>query len=448
MVFGLSSRDLRRERFSALPEPQPQYTTNSLPTSRGSTSDVVTSDVNRGSCHPSQKKREAGIFMSRNFPRLARAKLVSVRPMQEAEPLQQVRRTYVRYRGRTLSYFGGCDYFRLASHPKIHAALTAGLQRYGLNVAASRMTTGNHEVYVSLEKDLAQFFDAPAALLTNSGYVTNLMVAHALAGQFSHALIDERAHAALTDAATALNCPVLRFKHRDVADFSSALNRCGPQARPILLTDGMFSHNGSVAPLAEYLKLLPRDGLIILDDAHGAGTLGAHGRGTVEITGVTRSRVVQNITISKAFGVYGGAVLCSKSLRRRLTQTRLFIGSTPLPLPLAYAAIESVHLLKTQKSHRARLEANALRLKQELRALDYPLADFPGPIVPVHLKTTAANNQLKAALLRAKILPPLIHYPGSPAGGYFRFVISSEHTKMQLADLVSALAPFAKALAT
>jgi 8-amino-7-oxononanoate synthase len=367
--------------------------------------------------------------------------------MQEATPLQQVRRTYIRYRGRTLSYFGGCDYFRLASHPKIHAAVTAGLQRYGLNVAASRMTTGNHEVYVRLEKELAQFFGAPAALLTNSGYVTNLMVAHALAGQFSHALIDERAHAALNDGAAALNCPVLRFKHRDVADFSSTMKRCGPQARPVLLTDGMFSHTGSVAPLAAYLKLLPRDGLIIVDDAHGAGTLGANGRGTVEMAGVTRTRVVQNITLSKAFGVYGGAVLCSKSLRQRLTQTRLFIGSTPLPLPLVHAAIESVHLLEAQKQLRARLEANAHHLKQKLRALNYPLANFPGPIVPVHLKTNAANNRLKAALLRGEILPPLIHYPGSPAGGYFRFVISSEHTRSQLDNLALALAPFAKSLA-
>lgn len=364
--------------------------------------------------------------------------------MQEAEPLQQVRRTYIRYRGKTLSYFGGCDYFRLASHPKIQKAVREGLKRYGLNVAASRITTGNHEVYGRLEKELAQFFGAEAAVLTNSGYVTSLMVAQALAGQFSHALIDERAHAALTDAVEALNCPVLRFKHRDVADFSKALERCGVQARPVVLTDGLYAHDGSVAPLAKYLKLLPRDGLIIVDDAHGAGTLGKSSRGSVEMEGVNRSRIVQNITLSKAFGVYGGAILCSKSLRQKLTQTKLFIGSTPLPLPLAYAVIESVRLLKTQKSFRARLEANANHIKAKLRELGFPIENFPGPIVPVHRKTAKANKELKAALLRAKILPPLIHYPGSPAGGYFRFVISSEHTKLQLDNLARTLASFAQ----
>ena len=382
--------------------------------------------------------------MPRNFPRLARAKLVSVRPMQEAEPLQQVRRTYIRYRGRTLSYFGGCDYFRLASHPKILKAVGAGLRRYGLNVAASRITTGNHEVYVQLEKDLAQFFSAESAVLTNSGYVTNLMVAQALAGQFSHALIDERAHAALNDAAGALNCPVVRFKHRDVVDFAAALKRCGSRARPVVLTDGMYAHNGSVAPLAEYLKRLPRDGLIIVDDAHGAGTLGETGRGSVELEGVTRSRIMQNITLSKAFGVYGGAVLGSKSLRQRLTQSRLFIGSTPLPLPLAHAARESLRLLKTQRHLRAQLQANTIYLKTKLRAAGFPLEDFPGPIVPVHLQEQAARNKLKAALRRAGILPPFLQYPGSPAAGYFRFVISSAHTKSQLDNLARTLTPFAK----
>jgi glycine C-acetyltransferase len=364
--------------------------------------------------------------------------------MQEAEPLQQVRRTYIRQRGQTLSYFGGCDYFRLASHPKILKAVGVGMKRYGLNVAASRITTGNHEVYLRLEQELAKFFGAETAVLANSGYVTNLLVAQALAGQFSHALIDERAHAALNDAVEVLDCPVIRFKHREVADFSKALERCGTQARPVVLTDGMYAQNGSVAPLAKYLKLLPRDGLIIVDDAHGTGTVGKTGRGSIEMEGVSRSRIVQNVTLSKAFGVYGGAVLCSKALRPKLTQTRIFVGSTPLPLPLAYAVIESVRLLKAEQSLHSRLAANANYIKAKLRKLGFPLEDFPGPIVPVQVKSAKANEQLRTALLRGKILPPLIYYPGSPAGGYFRFVISSEHTKRQLDRLARTLAPFAK----
>src|SRR4051812_48816423 len=124
--------------------------------------------------------------------------------MTEPEPLQQIDRTYVRFRGRKLSYFSGCDYFRLASHPRVIAAVEAGLSQYGLNVAASRMTSGNHRLYLDLEAELARFFGAESAVLVPSGYLADLVAAQALAGEFSHALIDEAAHAALVDASTIL----------------------------------------------------------------------------------------------------------------------------------------------------------------------------------------------------------------------------------------------------
>src|SRR5689334_19754014 len=122
-------------------------------------------------------------------------------PMTEAAPLQQIRRTFVRFQNRTLSYFAGCDYFRLSSHPRVIKALNAGLNKYGLNVAASRLTTGNHILYGKLEAAIADFFGAEDALLTSGGYITNLVAAQALAGNFSHALVDERSHPSLGDAA-------------------------------------------------------------------------------------------------------------------------------------------------------------------------------------------------------------------------------------------------------
>lgn len=363
--------------------------------------------------------------------------------MREAETLQQLNRTYVRCGGRTLSYFSGCDYFRLASHPKVMQAVSDGLRRHGLNVAASRLTTGNHEVYPSLERDLARFFATEAALLTGTGYVTNLVVAQSLAGHFSHALVDERAHASLQDAALLLNCPILPFKHRMVEHFAATLRRCGPGARPVVLTDGMFSHDGSVAPLRSYLKLLPRDGLLVVDDAHGAGTLGKTGKGTVELERVSRGRIVQNITLSKALGVYGGAILCSQKWRMKFATSRMFVGSTPLPLPLACAAGKALQILRRDTSLRRRLANNSSFIKSTLRRAGFALPDAPGPIVPLHFDNLKQIARVQRALLAAGILPPLIHYPGSPANGYFRFVISSEHTPRQLEQLVRALQPFA-----
>ena len=155
-----------------------------------------------------------------------------------------------------------------------------------------------------------------------------------LAGQFSHALIDERAHVALRDAARFLDCPVLKFKHRNVDDFAGTLRLCGRGARPIVLTDGMFPHDGSIAPLGAYLKLLPRDGLPLVDDAHGAGTLGRTGKGTIELENVSRECVIQCVTLSKAFGVYGGAVLCSRAMRQRIVErSHIFVGRRGRPSP-------------------------------------------------------------------------------------------------------------------
>ena len=360
--------------------------------------------------------------------------------MREPEPLQQVRRTYVRQRGRELSYFAGCDYFRLASHPKILRAVRDGLKRYGLNVAASRRTTGNHEVYLALERKLAKFFRAEAAVLVSTGYLTNLIAAQAMRGSFSHALIDEKSHLSPVDATPFLDCPVLRFKHRDIADFAATLQRCGRGARPVVLTDGMFASNGAVAPLHAYLKLLPRDGVIIVDDSHGAGTLGNHGGGALELEGVDRQRIVQCVTLSKAFGCYGGAIVGSRKLREQIvTRSPMFIGSTPLPLPLAVGVSAALDLLQSDPGLRQRLNANANWLKENLRAAGLALPDHPGPIVPFPLKSGAANARLRRELLAAGIFPSFIEYPGGPAGGYFRFVISSEHTGAQLAKLARVL---------
>jgi 8-amino-7-oxononanoate synthase len=354
--------------------------------------------------------------------------------------VRQVDRTCVIHRGRKLIYFGGCDYFRLSSHPAVKRALRGGLKQFGLNVAASRMTTGNHELYERLEKQLAEFFDADSALLVSTGYLANLAVAQAMAGQFSHALIDERAHASLQDAAQFLECPVLRFKHREVGDVGRAIQRCGNSARLILLTEGLFSHNGSIAPVKEYLQLMSRDSLVLLDDAHAAGVLGRCGKGTVELAQVSRRRIIQTITLSKAFGVYGGAILCTGAARKRLiAKSRLFTGSTPLPLPLAAAALQSVQLLRADNSLRCRLQHNIDYLLTALIKRGLPIGERSSPILSVVPRSPRDAQELKRRLMAHGVYPSLIAYPGGPESGYFRFAISSEHARRQLDALIAAL---------
>jgi 7-keto-8-aminopelargonate synthetase-like enzyme len=360
--------------------------------------------------------------------------------MTEPEPLQQIDRTCVLFRQRKLTYFSGCDYFRLASHPRIIAALHAGVKKYGLNVAASRLTTGNHALYGKLEQKLKSFFGAEDVLIVSSGYMTNLVVAQALAGNFSHALMDQDSHPSLADAAQLLDCPVLKFKARNPEDLTQTVKRCGPKSRLIVLTDGMFAKDGSAAPLSDYVKVLPRDAWIVVDDAHGAGVLGRNGRGILEEAAVPRRRIIQTVTLSKAFGAFGGAIISTPALRQRvLHRSRMFVGSTPLPLPLAAAALQGVAMLQAGQKLRQRLTANSSYVKNKLRASGFALTQTPGPIVPVFPSNSRESALLRRALLVAGIFPPFIKYPGGPAAGYFRFVISSEHTRAQLDQLLRVL---------
>ncbi len=360
--------------------------------------------------------------------------------MKEPEPLQQVGRTCVLFRSREFSYFAGCDYFRLASHPEVMRAVTAGLEKYGLNVAASRVTTGNHALYRKVENALARFFAAPAALLVSSGYASNSVVAQTLRDDFSHVIIDAKAHVSLRDASRFFSCPILEFKSRDAGDLRRVLAGAGGKIKPILLTDGVFTYEGEVAPLPEYLEILGPQGMILLDDAHGAGVLGRTGRGTPEITGVSCERIIQTVTLSKAFGVYGGAILCPWALcGRMIAGSAMYAGSTPLPLPLANAALRAIAVLKRDRRMRNRLNYNVNYVKTALRAAGFPVPQTPVPVIAVTPGNPAQAMAIKRRLMARGVFPSFIKYPGGPAGGYFRFVISSEHSKTQLDDLLAAL---------
>jgi 7-keto-8-aminopelargonate synthetase-like enzyme len=358
------------------------------------------------------------------------------------EPLPYAGVNEVRFRNRTLVHFSGCDYFRLARDERLAAAARRTLAETGLNVSASRLTTGNRAVYLQLEAALVKFFGAEAALVLPDGYLAPLATAQALAGEFTHALIDERSHGALLDAARMLDCPVKKFPHRDAVVLKTLLGKCGRQARPIVLTDGLFSLDGAVAPLRAYLKILPRNGMILVDDAHGAGVMGKTGKGTPEHEGVGRERIIQCVTLSKAFGAFGGAVLSSRAVQAQImARSRSFMGTTPLPPPLAGAALAALKILGRDTARRKRLFANLAWLRAQLRAAGWAIAETPGPLVRLPDLNDTDGARLKTALLAAGIYPPFLKYGAVPQG-IFRFVISSEHTRAQLKQLAEALADF------
>jgi 7-keto-8-aminopelargonate synthetase-like enzyme len=357
-------------------------------------------------------------------------------------PLETAGVSEVLFRGRKLVHFSGCDYFRLSHDPRLAAAAKKSLDDTGLNVAASRLTTGDRAVYHELEAALQKFFRCEAALVLSDGYRAPLAVAQAFAGEFTRAFVDELAHGSSLDAAQMLGCPVVKYPHRDLAALKKLLARGGKKFRPVVLTDGMFSADGSIAPLREYLKILPRDGMMLVDDAHGVGLLGSDGRGTVELENVGREKIIQCGTLSKAFGAFGGIVLSSRAVRGKImARSRSYAGATPLPPPLAGAAIAAVRILTAEKSRRKNIFLNTAWLRTELKNSGWKISETAGPIVRLPDLDPAEELRLKKRLLAAGIYPPYLKY-GAAVRGSFRFVISSGHTRAQLQNLASTLRKF------
>lgn len=348
-------------------------------------------------------------------------------------PLRLVDRVCVLSRGRKLVYFAGCDYLRLSSQRRVLRAIEEGLKRFGLSTAASRKTTGNHEIYGALEKAVAGFFGAEAAVLASSGYLANVAAGQALRGVVDRVLIDERCHWSLREAVASLNAPVAPFQHRDPEDLR---RKAGPgrRSRLLVVTDGVFAHDGSVAPLKRYREACGGEALLWVDDAHGVGVLGVSGGGLVESAGLSRARLIETVTFSKAFGVYGGAVVCDKSVRQRLIANSAVVsGNTPMPLPLACGVLAALNEIKSNPVLRQRLENN-IGLFWNVFGLAQP--EVLIPIVALRPEKPAA---VARALRAAGVFPSLIQYPGGTTGSYFRFAISSAHTREQVTRLAKLL---------
>ncbi|HVY70802.1 MAG TPA: pyridoxal phosphate-dependent aminotransferase family protein [Verrucomicrobiae bacterium] len=354
--------------------------------------------------------------------------------------IEPVGLTRARFRGREFIFFGGCDYFRLASHPRVRAALAKAVEQGSISASASRVTTGTHPLHLKLETQLAEFFGAPAALLVSAGYLANSAVTQGLRGEIGLALLDERAHASLRDAARFLDCPVRTFRHRSADDLKHRAKRWRGPGELLVLTDGMFATDGAVAPLKDYLKVLPHRARFLVDDAHAAGVLGERGQGSAEHHEVSRARIIQTMTLSKAFGTFGGVVLAERELCERIRRTStLYAGQTALPIPLAAAGLESIRLLGKQPGFHRRLRQNIGFVRGRL-AGPTPLAgdDF-NPILSLTPANTRQASRLRRELLRRDVYPSFIHYPGGDAGGFFRFALSSEHSRPELNALVEAV---------
>jgi len=341
------------------------------------------------------------------------------------------------------TFFAGNDYHRFSRHPEVVAALIEATHRHGINSGGSRITTANHALYLQLEEALASFLGVDAAHVCSAGYLSSTMLLQGIARDFDSIFIDSVAHGSLMDAALQSGLPITAFQHRDPEDLACRLTESTNRAaRPLLLTDGVFASTGDIAPLMAYATLLsPLGGRILVDDAHGVGTLGTAGRGTHDELGVARDVIYQAGTLSKGLGGFGGFIAGARSdIDSIRSLSRSFKGSTPMPLPIAAASIRAIEILGREPERITRLRYLAETVKPRLRDLGFRISEGVAPICSVTFLDADKNRLLGASLREHGILPSFIDYPGSPPGGHYRFTLSSAHTDSQIESLCNAVA--------
>lgn len=353
-----------------------------------------------------------------------------------APPFHAATPSTVELDGRTLVGFGGCNYLGLAQHPAVLEAATEAAGRFGLSTSASRETTGNTRVHEELELLVTRFCGHDAGLLVPDGYTANIAAFQAMARLgFADAVVDERSHASLRDAAGAAGVRVRTHAHLHPADARRVLDACGGPA--VLATDSVFSADGSIAPVAGLLGALRPGDRLLLDDCHGLGVLGRDGRGTLDHLGLAPDGVIVTVTLAKGIGCAGGVVLGDpdtvETARRSSTA---YICTTPCSPALAAAACAAIGILGREPDRIARLRRNTAALRRGLAARFGVNPDAPVPIVAFTAGTREDMHETHRAALDAGLLVPLVSYPGGPAPEYFRLSITSEHTSEQIERLI------------
>lgn len=335
------------------------------------------------------------------------------------------------------------DYLGLANHPAVVAALADGARRYGAGAGASHLVTGHMRVHEELEEALAAFVGRPRALLFSSGYLANLGLLQALADRRSLIFEDRLNHASLLDAARLSKARVRRVPHRDSVRFRELLVEADPQRPRLVVTDGVFSMDGDLADLPALDRLCAdRGALLVVDDAHGLGVVGANGRGTFERLGVSAG--THNLvmgTLGKAFGVSGAFVAGDEVIIETLIQrARTYIYTTAQPPALAHALLQSLKLVEQEGWRRERLSSHIDLFQRGARALGLPLLPSETAIQPVVLGDSERALAVAARLEHSGFIVPAMRPPTVPVGSArLRITLSAAHEPWHIERLLEAL---------
>jgi len=310
------------------------------------------------------------------------------------------------------------DYLGLSQHPALKEAAVAAMERYGFGSGASRLVSGTSLIHEELEHELTEFKKTEATILFNSGYAANTGVIPALAEKGDVIFSDRLNHASIIDGCRLSRASIRVYGHKDMNHLETLLKDHGHHSRKLIITDGVFSMDGDIAPLPDLVELAEKyNALLMVDDAHATGVLGKGGRGTVEHFGMEGRIPIQMGTLGKAFGSYGAYVSGSRDLIRFLiNRTRSYIYSTALPPAVCAASLAALKIIKNDTARRERLWRNRERFATGLKSLKIEYGNSETPILPLMIGDTERAIKIGARLLESGIFVAAIRPPTVPEG--------------------------------
>lgn len=345
--------------------------------------------------------------------------------------------------GKRVLNFCSNNYLGLANDDRLKHAAHVALEKFGVGPAAVRSIAGTLSLHVELEQRLAKFKGVEAAITFQSGFNSNGATLPALVGKEDLIFSDELNHASIIDGARLSGAKIVRYAHNDPEDLETKITEARDYRRALIVTDGVFSMDGDIAPLPRIVEVAERhDMLLMVDDAHGEGVLGRGGRGIVDHFGMHGRVDVEVGTMSKAFGVVGGYVAGKKEIVEWLHQRgRPFLFSSAVPAADAAACLAAVDILEESTELVDRLWDNARYFKTEMKRLGFDTGVSETPITPVMLGDAKLAQDFSRALFDNDVFAMAIRYPTVPQGkARIRVMISAAHAKEDLDKGLEAFA--------
>ncbi|MFN2381250.1 MAG: 8-amino-7-oxononanoate synthase [Guyparkeria sp.] len=334
------------------------------------------------------------------------------------------------------------DYLGLANDPRLAVAMHEGIDRYGVGAGSAHLINGHFEPHERLEAELASWLEVDSVRLFSTGYMANLGVVGALVGRGDTVIADRLNHASLVDAAQLSGASLSRYRHNDLDDLERRLERA--RGERMVLTDGVFSMDGDIAPLAELVELAERyDAWLVVDEAHAFGVMGDAGRGSFEAAGlVPGERVLRVGTLGKAFGTAGAFVAgAAEPLAVLLQRARTYLFTTAQPPALAEASRAALVILREEGWRRDHLVDLVVRFREGVANLeDFELAPSTTPIQPIQVGEADRALAMAEQLDAMGLLVPAIRPPTVPSGSSrLRVTLSAAHEPAEVDKLLSAL---------